>query len=437
MVILAVLAAWAVSINTLSGSNLQIAENQRKADAARACAESGLDVIRFWLAQVKMPSSTSPSDYLSAASADLKSHLDANSISNLEVSHGGFVPAVTLDTATSRSFSAQLSIDPINPYIMWLAVTGTVDDVSRTIRVAFEIEPYEWPIFDFGLATKGALHFPGNPTIAGAAENWEADMYVESPNTLTAVYSGGNVNFDGDISIGNPAAGVDLQQAVQIAGEHGQTAIDNHVFAGVPPVEFPVADTEHFRPYATGSVIDASTDISSHMLLTNATIAAGTNPTFAGNIIIQGILFIEQPNIVTFDQNLQLNGLIVGSGDVDNPGTNQITFNGNFATGPYPPGAQFDQIRTETGSSILAPGFAASFAGNFSALDGVVAVSGASFSGNVSATVKGTILNYSEKPLEVAGNATMIFDRSGSTKVPAGFDFWRVLNYNPDSYSEM
>ncbi|MHC4478040.1 MAG: pilus assembly PilX N-terminal domain-containing protein [Planctomycetota bacterium] len=437
MIVLVTLAAWAVSIHTISGTNLQLAENQRKADIARACAESGLEVMRYWLSCVYMPSSTSPSKYLSTAVSHLRYHLDANSVTNITVRNNGSILPVTLDSATGQTFSGQLATDPNDPYVLELRVTGTAGPVSRTIGVAFNIEPYEWPIFDFGLATKGALHFPGNPTIRGATENWEADIYIESPNIPTALFAGGNVNLDGDISIGNPNADADFQQDVLIAGEQGQTAIDNHVFIGADPVEFPVAQTEPFVTYATGDVIDVSTDTSNHMTLTNVTIKAGTNPTFAGNIIIEGIMFVEAPNIITFESNVQLHGLIAATGDVQNPGTNHLFFGGNFATFPYPSGAEFDAIRGETGASILAPAFATSFAGNFSALDGVVAVSGADFIGNVNATVKGTIINYSENPLQVAGNASMTFDRSASTKVPAGFDFYRILNYIPSSYSEV
>jgi hypothetical protein len=109
---------------------------------------------------------------------------------------------------------------------------------------------------------------------------------------------------------------------------------------------------------------------------------------------------------------------------------------GNFASGPYPPGVEFDAIRQEVGSSIVAPGFAMSFQGNFSTLEGVVAVSGVHFSGNVAAQIKGTIINYSDQPMIIEGNASMTFDREASTKVPAGFDTLRVLTYKPSSYDE-
>ena len=66
-----------------------------------------------------------------------------------------------------------------------------------------------------------------------------------------------------------------------------------------------------------------------------------------------------------------------------------------------------------------------------------MAVSGAHFSGNVSATAKGTIINYSEDPTVIEGNASLRFDRSDNIKVPAGFDLYRELEYDPSTYSEV
>jgi hypothetical protein len=133
-----------------------------------------------------------------------------------------------------------------------------------------------------------------------------------------------------------------------------------------------------------------------------------------------------------------LQGIIVGQGDhtVD-PAIDRIDVLGNFSSGPYPPGIEFDAIRAEEGSSVVAPGFAMSFQGNFSTLEGVVAVSGVVFTGNVNAMIQGTIINYSNNPMIIEGNASMTFDRANSVKVPAGFDTLRILNYDPSSYDEI
>ncbi|MBA7473715.1 hypothetical protein ES707_09058 [subsurface metagenome] len=437
MIFVLIFSAIAVSMATLSGTNVQLASNQQKVGCAFASSESGLEVMRYWLTNVAIPSSTPPSDYFGVIVDTMQDDLAASNISNITIYNDGSIPPVMLDSATGQGFEGEILIDANNINILQVYTTGGGSEITRTIKVHYDIEPYEYPIFDFGLATKGPLHFLGNPTVRGINSNSEADIYIESQNSNLAVLVTGNTNFDGDITIANTLANVDFQGDISIGDDSGQTAIDNHVSIGAEPVEFPVPDTQHFQQYATGDIIDSSIDISNSMTLSNATIQAGTNPNFEGNIIIEGILFVEQPNIVTFERNVALNGMIVADGDANNPGTNGMTFLGNFETNPYPSGTEFDAIRQETGSSILAPGFSASFEGNFSAIGGVMAVSGAHFSGNVNAIVEGTIVNYSESPTTIEGNATLNFDRSDNIMVPAGFDTHRILTYNPSSYEEL
>jgi len=437
MIFIVICSALALSLAAMSGSNTQLANNQHKVDCALASAESGLDIQRYWLTPVMMPSSTSPSNYFSTVVDTIQYDLDANSISNIVLHNDGSIDAVDLDSLSGQTFSGQISADANDLYTLHVYSTGGNGQITRTIKVEYTIEPYEHPIFNYGLATKGPLNFTGNPTITAVNEAWEADLYVESSSSLTSISVAGNTNFDGEIQIGNAAANVDFAGAVQIAGDTGQEAIDNHVTIGSEPVDFPTPDTDRFRPYAIGDVIDASTDLGSYTnILVNCSIAAGTNPIFPKSVIIQGVLFVESPNIIIFTRNVALEGVIVADGDLDIPGTDRIDFLGNFASGPYPAGIEFDAIRAEEGSSIVAPGFSASFQGNFSTLEGVVALSGVTFSGNVNAQIKGTLINYSDTPMIVEGNAVMNFDRVSSTKVPAGFDTFRVLTYNPSSYSE-
>jgi len=177
------------------------------------------------------------------------------------------------------------------------------------------------------------------------------------------------------------------------------------------------------------------------MTITNAIVSAGTDPIFSGNVEINGILFIQSPNKVKFAGNLTITGLIVANGDVDSPSPdNELTFAGNVHTYPVsqlPEESQFDGLRQETGSLILAPGFSASFQGNFSTLDGIIAASGTEFSGNANGTIKGSVINYADTPMVLKGNANLHFDRSADVKFPAGFESTRVLQYDPFSYSEV
>jgi hypothetical protein len=439
MIFVVIFSALGVCIATMSGTNVQIASNQHNLNAALAAAQSGQEVIRFWISRVLISSATPQDQYLSEIIAALQTELTNNGITNVTLASDGSITAVTLDSPTGRNFDGQLSIHPNAPAILQVRITGYSDPASRTIMTSYSIEPYEFPIFNYGLATKGPLDFPNNPTVTAVNEAWEADMFVESSSSSVAIHVGGNTNFDGDITIGNPSANVDFVGDVNIAGDLGQTAIDKHVSIGADSPEFPTPDTDRFLQYTTGQVVDSSTDLSKGITLTNATIAAGTDPAFKGSATIEGVLYIESPNVVTFEQNVALYGLIVGDGDLNNVDTtvNRIDILGNFSSQDYPSGSEFDTIRREKGTSIVAPGFATTFGGNFSAIEGVVAVSGAQFTGNMSAAIKGTIINYGDAATLIEGNATMDFDRAASVKIPAGFDLYRKLDYEPSLYCEV
>ena len=437
MIFVLIFSALAVSMATMTGANLQLADNQHKVNYAFANAESGLEVTGYWLRDILIASSTAPSDFVTTIAYLVQDDLIANDISNFTIDDNGFIPAVALDSATGQEFSGQIQMHPSNPDTIEVTITGRCNETTRKVKVNYNIIPYEHPIFDYGLATKGPVHFPRNPTIRGLNSADEADIYIESHSDDLALLISGNTNFDGDIYIGNANANVDLQGDVLIAGEHGETAIENHVTIGADPVDFPTPDIEHFLPYATGDTIDSSTDTTNSMTLTNATIAAGTNPCFEGNVRIEGVLFVQSPNKIVFNSNVDIRGIIIADGDVDNPepGTNSMTFLGNFESGPLPDSSEFDVLRSETGSCLLAPGFTVSLEGNFATLNGVMAVSGFHLTGNANAMIEGSIINYSDSPTIIDGNVTFNFDRSNSNKIPAGFDTHMMLEYNPMSYN--
>jgi Tfp pilus assembly protein PilX len=434
LIFLVVFLALVASLAATSRTNLQIAANQRRAGRALAGAESGLEVMRYWLSHVMMDATTPPSDYFQTIINQVKLDLQTRNATDMKLGNDGTLQAVSIDSAVGQSFSAQLNMNTSDPSILDVAVTGACEGTQRTVRVGFDIAPYKHPIFNYGMATKGPVQFPNNPTTTSVTDNWEADIYTESSSSAVAVYVGGNTNFDGDISVGNASAAVDFVGDVQIAGDTGQTAIDNHVFIGVDPVDFPEPDTNRFVSYATGPVVDANAmDLTKGLTLTNATIPAGTNPTFDGTVTIEGILLIEQPNVVTFNRNVELRGIMVGTGT--STSGSQINIGGNFASLPYPSDSQFDALRQEQGTSILTPGFDVSFTGNYSSIEGVVAANSLYFSGNASAVLHGSLISYSDSPTVVAGNVSLTFDRANSVEIPAGFDTKRILEYNPTSYA--
>ncbi len=440
IIILATLSAWAISICSISGANLQLADNQQKADCARATAESGHEIVRNWLSNVVIPGDTSPSLMYSTVASQFQSA--AGTISNVSTSISGSVitvPSVTLDSTDGRSFSAQIT--QFDSDTLQVDVTGTYGSITKTIRTYYNYGVRSDTVFDYGVATKGPLQLTGNILLDGVNVAVESDVFIESANQDQALSIIGNSAIAGEVKITNPYGYVNLQGGqASIGGETGAAAL-NHVTIGHEPPEFPTPNPAHFAFYAT-NIIDSSTDTAAEATYENVRIASITNPMFTGNVTLKGIVFIETPNVVTFAGNTSITGLIVGDGDVtDNSGTNQINFLGSVDSFPVtdlpPEEWQFDGVRTEENTFLLAPGFHLAFGGNFSTLNGAIAGNGIEFFGNAGGTINGSIINYSDQEMTLSGNSDLSFNRSGVTQIPAGFIQDIVLHYDPEPYAEV
>jgi hypothetical protein len=436
MIFVLVFSALAVSMSTLSGTNLQIAENQRKADCARACAESGVEIIRFWLNRFSVEGATEQSlvfnELSSPASVhSLPSDLTENGITNITTSYNGTtltIPSVTLDS--EKSFSAE--IIQLDADTLQMDVTGVYKTNTRTIRANYDFGVRIRTVFDYGVATKGPLHLAGNIELEGANVQVESDVYIVSENDLLALEIVGNSSIAGDVHISNPLAGYDLQGGQASVGGETLPEADEHIITGYGEVEFPVPNPEYFEHYVVEDINLAETTF------TNVRIPPNTNPSFGGGKIFKGVVFIETPNLVTFQAHVTITGIIVGDGDVtDDSGTNRIDFLGTVSSNPVTDLPEsFGELREETGTFLMAPGFSLSFQGDFETINGAIAANGITFSGNAGGRIDGSVLNYSDIAMDLSGNNSLVFNRYADTEIPAGFVPDIVLKYVHESYSE-
>ena len=439
LIFVLIFSALAVSMATLSGTNVQLASNQQKVNSALLAAQSGLQVMQYWLTRVTIPNSTVPSNYLSTIVNTLQNDLAANSISNISLNYDGStitVPPVLLASTGDMKFEA--AIRQLNDDTLEMDVTGTNGQITRTIRVNYNIEPDINPIFDFGIATKGPLNMQGSPSVDGLNQSIEADVYIESANDDVALSMKGKSTISGDVSIFNPNASPSVSNSSSIGGETGQDAIENHVTTNVPYTNFPVPDPGAFENYVE-NIFDPSTDTTTNLTLENIKIPADTNPHFSGHVILKGIVFIESPNIVEFTGNADIIGIIIGDGDLNFPSDeNQLNFRGNVDSHSVSElDATFGDIRQETGTFLLAPGFSASFGGSFETLNGVIAASGIEFFGNAGGTIKGSVINYSETPMSLDGSVDLVFNNFELTENPAGFETTMILEFQRGTYTEL
>ncbi len=437
MIFVFIFASLGIAFCAMSGISAQISDNQRRMNSALASTDSGLNIIRFWFERVSIPGTVPPNSRIESIAAYIQSDLANNGISNIQTvfeSSTITVPSVCLDSETGQSFTAQITQPQTD--VLQLDVTGTSGAIDRITRVTYNISPRTSTAFDFGVATRGPLEMSGNVELGSINISVESSVFIESENGETALSMSGNSQIAGDVSISDTNADVELGNNCSIGGETGEGAMD-HVLLGATSPEFPTPQPGYFEHYATTILEEGGDDT----ILENVRIPAGLNPSFSGGTVIRGVLFIEQPNVVKFTGHCEITAIIVGDGDISEPSTaNQIEFAGtvdSYDVSTLPDEPQFADIRTETGTFLMAPGFSAEFGGNFSTLSGSIVASGIAFSGNAGGTINGSVINFSDEPMVLGGNSDLIFNRSENGQVPVGFTRDVVLHYEAESYSEM
>ncbi len=438
---------------TMTGSNLQMAQNQQKSNAARASAESGLEVIRHWLSDVSL--SGSPEERIEILAQELREVAPFAEIDDYddEIIIENFV----IDSTSGQSFAAQITItedDEIN-----VLVKGHANDFTRQINVKYGIEVATSdsanPFFGYGVASKGPFQIDGGTRIEGYNEPSEGSIYIEAQDINQTFSIGGSANISGNVNIANPDhTSVHLSGNPWIDGAAVQPwwpfnpndfteeeINDRGVYVNAEEIEFPTPDPHYFRQYATGPEITES--MSSVYSLDNAVIKAGTNPTFTGDYSINGILYIEQPNTVTFGGSCEINAIIVAEGDHEDPlPGDKITWSGHVTNN----GVQDPRFE---GISIFAPGFeldiGATYDGGsdgFETFHGSIIGNGIKFSGDPQLNINGTVINYSDEPMSLEGSSRLRFNFEAASPNHAGFTSTSgtsefELQYLPHSYTEV
>jgi hypothetical protein len=443
LIFVAVFGALAVSMATMSGMNLQIAESQRRSDTARSCALSGVEVVRYWMNRVSISGTTPAEQRFAKVATSLETVLTNAGVTNIVPTCSGStvtLASVPLDAGAGQTFSAMLT--RIDNDTIRLDVTGQYRGISRTIRSHFVFDTRAHTVFDFGVASKGPVALTGNIDLDGVTIDVESNAYIESEDSLLALSIIGNSHIAGTVKIGNPLACVYLQGGrAGIGGATGDAATrEPYTQIGVGPTEFPEMTVSGFASYAT-TTIDASTNTSADATFTNIRIPAGLNPTFSGHAILKGVMWIESPNVVTFTGTTDVTGIIVANGDpADYSGANKVVFQGNVNSWPVsslPDVTAFAGLRDKIGTFLIAPGFKASFGGSFGTLSGAIAANGIDFHGNAGGIIRGSVINYASTQMTLSGNSDLYFNRSGLTNLPAGFTPELIIAYDRSSYSEV
>jgi len=438
IVLLSVFLALAATFAAMTDTNSQVSKNLADVQRARLAAESGLAFGARLIRGVRLPPATRPEEMIATVSQALADVL--NGTANLD---GAAMTsnATTIDVPRIQTedgaFDVRIIRSPEGTLV--LQVHGVSNEVVRSVAVdLMTVAKPPNSAFNYGIASQGPIILGGTAEIRG--QNDMAEASVISTAAGAAVIVGGTAVVEGDLFSAGPESSVVITGTPTIAGSQDPAVIAQHVHFGVEPPVFPVADTSIFRPLAT-TVIDGTTNTSTHgAVFNNVVIKAGTNPTFSSDVTLNGVVYIEAPNVVTFSAKVTLNGLIA-TDDSDEPlSACKVTFGGQveaYGVEALPDTGEFQEVKALTGTFIVAPGFDIRFAGQFTTINGTIAADKLCFSGQAEGTVKGSVIGLSHENITIDGTVSINVDRGGDDGQDAGFVMPIVLDVEPRTYREI
>jgi hypothetical protein len=407
MLFLVLFTILAIGFYASVTTGVQVAGNQQRSNKARLAAESGVQFMRYKLAHVTIP--TTSTDVLEDLYQDLKAALENTSNLGGTSYHVNktngviYIPAeansyIPLDTTENTGFNATIKEwngDIICTVAGQSGQTSTKNFKSCSIQFTRVTVPYS--TFDYAVASKGqVLMQKGSLTgVTGVSTDDIATMMSSKGSGVAISVSGGTIGGDLNVlddSLASVTGG-------SVGGTTNLSSIMNAHVHEVPAPTFPTFDTSVFAAYATTTYSSGST-------LSNVRIPRNTNPKFTGGATIQGIVYVESPNNIEFRGNVKLNGFIVFE-NTNSSSQNVIDMRGNFTWGTLPSGAAYDTLRSTTGIAILGP------------------TASMTMSGSADSTVKGNVILGK---FVNAGSADMTIDQGTLMTLDDGATASAVFN---------
>jgi len=446
LVFLMLFSSMAVAIVTSADSNLVVARNLQASHRATGLAEIGIELTEVNIGTgLTVPGGNDPAGVHAAIANQLKTAWAGSSMVD--------TTQIVSDAASCRGIAISLpggsgyqpgtigvkiyvsNYDPLTYTTITVESKGACGNAVKTCYYNLTVQAGSNALGLYGVSSKSPVVLTGNARIYGVTDS-HGIQHPEYGTILSASYSTnqpvkmtGNVSTSSDVLICNPQGNI---------SETGNVTIGGHVIQNAPEPQWPVVDISTLKNYATTTYSGSG---SGNITLSNIIIPPNTNPTFSGNSSVYGIVYVKSPNKVTFSGNTTFCGIIVcDTPTADDLNSNKISFTGNLSVSSVanlPPGAQYDPIRSQLGTFLLAPGYNVSFTGNFHSVSGAMVASQFSFTGNASGIISGGICNLRDSNFTITGNASVGIDREHAVANPAGLTSSSVLKCVAGSYSEL
>lgn len=434
VIFVALFACMAVALVTLADTNMVIGRNRLQINQAAALADIGLFLAQRELGGLPVSGQDAASvhdeiaDHFRAAWSG-SAMVDTGSIS--ADAARAVIPLISLPSGQGPDASIELVIaadggaDEASSILV--QSTGRFGNAVRTARYNLGFDSAMAAINKYAITTRSEILMEDNAVIQGANNDAEGSVLSATAGVTNAI------DMSGDSRISGDAAAVDPDANIRVIDN---ATIDGDRITGAAEPEWPTVEIAEFAQYVENIVAGDVSNATLH----NIRIAAGTNPTFSGNINLYGVVYVEAPNKVTFTGTTNICGVIVAEEPaVENLDDNQIRFYGNLTASGVenlPDEPHYDGLRARTGSFILAPGFTVKFADAFNTINDCMAAGKFAFRDSAAGTIGGPILNLNDSLVRLRHNASLTIDKSATNPHPAGLSAGYTLVCLRGSYRE-
>jgi hypothetical protein len=466
MLYLVLFSSLAVGFVAATQTAVQVAYNDDAAQRSILAAESGVEFVTYYLSQLNVDKKTPRDQMMDLVFTQLGRML--NGSPNLSGGTIGMVNGVIQipddpkqfvrvndDTGYGR-FRAAIELKPTPPLPpgsppntplpapeLHVRVSGFHKDFvsnARGVQMDYVIDQKRGKRFQFGVASKGPIVMRSNAHIRGLTDQTMGSMLTTTTSN-PAISMAGSASVSGGLVITDPGGRFSYSSNAKVGGfpassPEGQAAVT--IGVDDPPT-FPNVDTDIFEPHATNVISTPGQTYSG--TIANVRIKANTNPTFDGQSTVQGVVYVETPNKITFLSGMKFHAVIaVQNNPTGDLTTNTITFRSNsdiVGVQALPAGPQWDAIRELAGCAVLAPNFSVTINSNFGSVGGMIVGGQITMDSNASGTVTGGFLTLTDNaPLTFASNSNIIVKTPATDAAPPGLYYDSAYYPTPSTYDE-
>jgi hypothetical protein len=439
---LMLISTLAVGFYAMTTISAQVSKNDDAGARAYMAAQSGMDFVRRQMAQVNVPPNTAPGSAIDAYYPNLQALLNGTgNLGKQTIRRDGsfiYIPGtadgyIKLDAEGDARFRATIQDSGGEITVKVDGFYGT-SNAKRSIMMDFSRKQRSSSIFDFAVASQGQIQMDkGEVNAVDPRESSLATLYSARPSgnaiNLTGGIVGGKLNLLSTATLTVSGTKVD---STSIPGN----IIASHTNFMDDAPDFPAIDPTVFKQYAVHTFTGMPKKGPPPQ---NILIKKNTNPKFNANDTVQGIMYIESPNVVTFNGNFNMQGLIVMEKSAST--SDALVFKGSFSQTSAPTNdPAFDEVNKLTGVSILAPSAAVTMGGNTtSTLAGNVIVN--TFHNNGSADIqidRGSLIALSPNSKSIwFDGKTVKFTATGAGNAPSkGISYSGYYVADPTSWTE-